>query len=73
MAVRLGLYKAHFWTGKMAYDKRGGFKLCRGQVVKGLLAGKEVDHSEEPLLFHLGRDPGETLIIDPTTAEVRPC
>ncbi|XP_078690387.1 N-acetylgalactosamine-6-sulfatase-like isoform X2 [Branchiostoma floridae x Branchiostoma belcheri] len=60
MAVRYGLYKAHFWTWTNGEDERSkGIDFCRGEDVPGVTTMQQVNHTDSPLLFHLGRDPGE--------------
>ncbi|XP_044111489.1 N-acetylgalactosamine-6-sulfatase isoform X1 [Neovison vison] len=60
MAVTLGQYKAHFWTWTNSWEEfRQGIDFCPGQNVSGVTTHTQEDHTELPLVFHLGRDPGE--------------
>ncbi|VCW76120.1 unnamed protein product [Gulo gulo] len=60
MAATLGQYKAHFWTWTNSWEEfRQGIDFCPGQNVSGVTTHTQEDHTELPLVFHLGRDPGE--------------
>ncbi|XP_072136154.1 N-acetylgalactosamine-6-sulfatase isoform X2 [Mobula birostris] len=60
MAVRLGMYKAHYWTWTNFWKElKLGTNFCPGQSVTGITTHDQQDHSNQPLLFHLGQDPGE--------------
>ncbi|XP_018412824.1 PREDICTED: N-acetylgalactosamine-6-sulfatase [Nanorana parkeri] len=60
MAVRLGLYKAHYWTWTNSWEEVAqGINFCPGQNITGITTHDQVEHDLNPLLFHLGRDPGE--------------
>ncbi|NXY16405.1 GALNS sulfatase, partial [Atrichornis clamosus] len=60
MAVRVGLYKAHYWTWSNSWEELGkGIDFCPGQSVSGVTTHTQEEHTHLPLLFHLGRDPGE--------------
>ncbi|XP_015272850.1 PREDICTED: N-acetylgalactosamine-6-sulfatase, partial [Gekko japonicus] len=60
MAVRTGLYKAHYWTWSNSWEEFGqGIDFCPGQNVSGVTTHTQEEHTQLPLLFHLGRDPGE--------------
>ncbi|KAF2987981.1 hypothetical protein EK904_008669 [Melospiza melodia maxima] len=60
MAVRAGLYKAHFWTWSNSWEEHSkGIDFCPGQSVAGVTTHSQEEHTYLPLLFHLGRDPGE--------------
>ncbi|XP_020643891.3 N-acetylgalactosamine-6-sulfatase [Pogona vitticeps] len=60
MAVRVGLYKAHYWTWSNSWEQFSqGIDFCPGQNVSGVTTHNQEEHSKLPLLFHLGRDPGE--------------
>ncbi|XP_066289333.1 N-acetylgalactosamine-6-sulfatase-like [Branchiostoma lanceolatum] len=72
MAVRYGLYKAHFWTWTNGEDERSkGIDFCRGEDVPGVTTMQQVNHTDSPLLFHLGRDPGERYSIKPKSSEYK--
>uniref|UniRef100_A0A8C3KC40 N-acetylgalactosamine-6-sulfatase n=1 Tax=Calidris pygmaea TaxID=425635 RepID=A0A8C3KC40_9CHAR len=60
MAVRVGLYKAHYWTWSNSWEEYSkGIDFCPGQNVSGVTTHTQEEHTNLPLLFHLGRDPGE--------------
>lgn len=60
MAVRLGQYKAHFWTWSNSWEQfKTGIDFCPGQEVPGVTTHDQTNHTLQPLIFHLGRDPGE--------------
>ncbi|XP_055520891.1 N-acetylgalactosamine-6-sulfatase [Leucoraja erinacea] len=59
MAVRAGLYKAHYWTWSNSWEELARNDFCPGQNVTGVTTHDQHDHSIQPMLFHLGRDPGE--------------
>ncbi|NXP38568.1 GALNS sulfatase, partial [Leiothrix lutea] len=60
MAARAGLYKAHYWTWSNSWEEHSkGIDFCPGQSVAGVTTHTQEEHTHLPLLFHLGRDPGE--------------
>ncbi|MCI4393208.1 hypothetical protein PGIGA_G00154780 [Pangasianodon gigas] len=60
MAVRVGLYKAHYWTWTNSWEEfNQGINFCPGQEVPGVTNHIQQEHTMQPLIFHLGRDPGE--------------
>ncbi|XP_072451871.1 N-acetylgalactosamine-6-sulfatase [Chiloscyllium punctatum] len=60
MAVRFDLYKAHYWTWSNSWEElQQGINFCPGQNVTGVTTHDQKDYTIQPLLFHLGRDPGE--------------
>uniref|UniRef100_A0A673V3G4 Galactosamine (N-acetyl)-6-sulfatase n=1 Tax=Suricata suricatta TaxID=37032 RepID=A0A673V3G4_SURSU len=60
MAVTLGQHKAHFWTWTNSWEEfRQGVDFCPGQNVSGVTTHTQEEHTRLPLIFHLGRDPGE--------------
>uniref|UniRef100_A0A8D1VDS5 N-acetylgalactosamine-6-sulfatase n=1 Tax=Sus scrofa TaxID=9823 RepID=A0A8D1VDS5_PIG len=60
MAATLGQYKAHFWTWTNSWEEfRQGVDFCPGQNVSGVTTHSQEEHTKLPLIFHLGRDPGE--------------
>ncbi|XP_069758053.1 N-acetylgalactosamine-6-sulfatase [Narcine bancroftii] len=60
MAVRLGEYKAHYWTWSNSWEElQQGINFCPGQNVTDVTTHDQRNYSVQPLLFHLGRDPGE--------------
>lgn len=36
-----------------------GVNFCPGQEVVGVTTHEQTEHTMQPLIFHLGRDPGE--------------
>ncbi|KAL8581144.1 hypothetical protein ACOMHN_033592 [Nucella lapillus] len=72
MAVRWQQYKAHYWTwtnNQQEFDR--GVNFCPGQEIEGVTTHDQVNHTAEPLLFHLGKDPGEKYIIRSGGAEYK--
>lgn len=70
MAVRLGQYKAHYWTWSNSWDElKQGINFCPGQEVPGVTTHNQTEHTMQPLIFHLGRDPGEKFPISVLTKE----
>ncbi|MBN3299428.1 GALNS sulfatase, partial [Amia calva] len=60
MAVRVGLYKAHYWTWSNSWEElMKGINFCPGQHVTGVTTHTQQEHTMQPLIFHLGQDPGE--------------
>ncbi|KAJ8417801.1 hypothetical protein AAFF_G00226440 [Aldrovandia affinis] len=60
MAVRVGQYKAHYWTWSNSWEEfNKGINFCPGQDVAGVTTHTQKEHTMQPLIFHLGRDPGE--------------
>ncbi|XP_038664359.1 N-acetylgalactosamine-6-sulfatase, partial [Scyliorhinus canicula] len=60
MAVRFGGYKAHYWTWTNSWEElQQGINFCPGQNVTGVTTHDQQDYTIQPLLFQLGRDPGE--------------
>ncbi|XP_014352612.1 N-acetylgalactosamine-6-sulfatase isoform X2 [Latimeria chalumnae] len=72
MAVRSGMYKAHYWTWSNSWKQfRKGINFCPGQNVSRVTTHEQQDHMKQPLLFHLGRDPGEKYPISFVSDEYR--
>ncbi|XP_058011113.1 N-acetylgalactosamine-6-sulfatase isoform X2 [Ahaetulla prasina] len=70
MAVRVGLYKAHYWTWSNSWEQFSqGIDFCPGQNVSRVTTHEQVEHSKLPLIFHLGKDPGEKYPISFSSAE----
>ncbi|XP_033845957.1 N-acetylgalactosamine-6-sulfatase [Periophthalmus magnuspinnatus] len=70
MAVRLGQYKAHYWTWSNSWEQfKTGINFCPGQEVPGVTTHDQMNHTLQPLIFHLGRDPGEKYPISVLTKE----
>nr|XP_002736267.2 PREDICTED: N-acetylgalactosamine-6-sulfatase-like [Saccoglossus kowalevskii] len=72
MAARHGLYKAHFWTWTNSEEEfKRGTNFCPGQEIDGVTTHNQTDYTAEPLLFHIGRDPGEKYKINSKKAEYK--
>ncbi|XP_049900693.1 N-acetylgalactosamine-6-sulfatase [Epinephelus moara] len=70
MAVRLGQYKAHYWTWSNSWEEfKKGINFCPGQEVPGVTTHEQKEHTMQPIIFHLGRDPGEKFPISVLTKE----
>lgn len=70
MAVRLGQYKAHFWTWSNSWEEfKIGINFCPGQEVPGVTTHEQKEHTLQPIIFHLGRDPGEKFPLSVLTKE----
>ncbi|XP_061526130.1 N-acetylgalactosamine-6-sulfatase isoform X4 [Phycodurus eques] len=70
MAVRLGQYKAHYWTWTNSWEEfKKGVNFCPGQEIPGVTTHEQKEHTLQPLIFHLGRDPGEKFPISVSTKE----
>ncbi|XP_055010252.1 N-acetylgalactosamine-6-sulfatase [Boleophthalmus pectinirostris] len=70
MAVRMGQYKAHYWTWSNSWEQfKTGINFCPGQEVPGVTTHDQMNHTLQPLIFHLGRDPGEKYPISVLTKE----
>ncbi|XP_026303165.1 N-acetylgalactosamine-6-sulfatase [Piliocolobus tephrosceles] len=70
MATTLGQHKAHFWTWTNSWENfRQGIDFCPGQNVSGVTTHNLEDHTKLPLIFHLGRDPGERFPLSFASAE----
>lgn len=69
MAVRQGLFKAHYWTWTNSYSEfKHGTNFCPGQNVTGVMTHDQTNHTDSPLLFNLGLDPGEKYPIKSSSA-----
>ncbi|XP_030271047.1 N-acetylgalactosamine-6-sulfatase [Sparus aurata] len=70
MAVRLGQYKAHYWTWSNSWKQfKTGINFCPGQEVPGVTTHEQKEHTMQPIIFHLGRDPGEKFPISVLSEE----
>ncbi|TNN80494.1 N-acetylgalactosamine-6-sulfatase [Liparis tanakae] len=70
MAVRLGQHKAHYWTWSNSWEEfNHGINFCPGQEVPGVTTHDQREHILQPIIFHLGRDPGEKYPISVLTEE----
>ncbi|XP_007937357.1 N-acetylgalactosamine-6-sulfatase [Orycteropus afer afer] len=70
MAATVGQFKAHFWTWTNSWEEfQQGIDFCPGQNVSHVMTHTQEDHTLLPLLFHLGRDPGERFPLSFTSAE----
>ncbi|XP_075734471.1 N-acetylgalactosamine-6-sulfatase isoform X2 [Rhipicephalus microplus] len=72
MAIRIGLYKAHFWCWTDFWeDFKRGVDFCPGQNVDGVTTHEQLNYTQQPVLFHLGLDPGEKYPIPADSPEYR--
>ncbi|KAK3085780.1 hypothetical protein FSP39_008613 [Pinctada imbricata] len=72
MAVRIGPYKAHLWTWTNSIEEfNKGVNFCPGEEIPGVTTHNQTDHSSQPLLFNINKDPGEKYPIRSTTAEYK--
>ncbi|ELU11403.1 hypothetical protein CAPTEDRAFT_152949 [Capitella teleta] len=72
MAVRVQDYKAHLWTWSNSLEEyHRGTDFCPGQDVANLTNHDQQNHTAQPILIHLGRDPGEKFHISPSSAEYK--
>ncbi|XP_052230670.1 N-acetylgalactosamine-6-sulfatase-like [Dreissena polymorpha] len=72
MAVRLGDYKAHLWTWTNSLQEfNKGIDFCPGENIENVTTHAQVNNTMQPLLFHIGRDPGEKYVIRPNTVEYK--
>ncbi|XP_064390992.1 N-acetylgalactosamine-6-sulfatase-like [Halichondria panicea] len=70
MAVRYGQYKAHYWTWSNSIEEfKKGTDFCPGEEVVGVTTHNQTNYTGMPVLFHLGKDPGEKYQIRNTTRE----
>uniref|UniRef100_A0A8C7TVB9 Galactosamine (N-acetyl)-6-sulfatase n=1 Tax=Oncorhynchus mykiss TaxID=8022 RepID=A0A8C7TVB9_ONCMY len=70
MAVRVGPYKAHYWTWSNSWEEfNQGINFCPGQEVAGVTTHTQQEHTMQPLIFHLGRGPWEKYPISAVTKE----
>ncbi|KAJ8271326.1 hypothetical protein COCON_G00101850 [Conger conger] len=70
MAVRVGQYKAHYWTWSNSWEEfNQGINFCPGQEVTDVTTHEQMEHTLQPVIFHLGRDPGEKYPISVLNAE----
>ncbi|XP_077419845.1 N-acetylgalactosamine-6-sulfatase isoform X2 [Vanacampus margaritifer] len=56
-----------WWPGHITAGK--GVNFCPGQEVPGVTTHEQKEHTMQPLIFHLGRDPGEKFPISVLTEE----
>ena len=73
MAVRYGLYKAHYWTwtNTLSEYEQIGMDFCPGEYVANVTTHKQMNYTASPLLFNLGTDPGEKYLIRHDTEEYK--
>lgn len=72
MAVRVGVYKAHLWTWTNSIEEfNHGVNFCPGEDIENVTTHDQVNNTAQPILFHLGRDPGEKYHIRPHTEEYK--
>uniref|UniRef100_A0A3B4AKU0 Sulfatase N-terminal domain-containing protein n=1 Tax=Periophthalmus magnuspinnatus TaxID=409849 RepID=A0A3B4AKU0_9GOBI len=56
-----------WWPGHI--KEGSGINFCPGQEVPGVTTHDQMNHTLQPLIFHLGRDPGEKYPISVLTKE----
>ncbi|XP_078367421.1 N-acetylgalactosamine-6-sulfatase-like [Oculina patagonica] len=72
MAIRYGLYKAHYWTWSNSWAEfHSGIDFCPGENVTGVTTHEQMNYTTAPVLFHLGRDPGEKYPIRSSSQEYK--
>ncbi|KAJ7374779.1 hypothetical protein OS493_005129 [Desmophyllum pertusum] len=72
MAIRYGLYKAHYWTWANSWAEfQQGVDFCPGENVTGITTHEQMNYTAAPALFHLGWDPGEKYPIRSTDQEYK--
>lgn len=72
MAVRIGKYKSHVWTFTTPPEElKKRINHCPGRYVKNVTTSFQVDHTHQPIVFDLARDPAETYPLLTDTAEYR--
>lgn len=72
MAARYGMYKAHFWCWTNSYQEfNQGIDFCPGMDLKGMTSHDQLNHTAQPIVFHLGRDPGEKYQLNFQSTEYR--
>lgn len=60
MAIRHGPYKAHYWTFTNPIEEfLTGVNYCPGSYLRNFITNDLVSHEQNPIVFHLERDPGE--------------
>ncbi|KAK6480049.1 N-acetylgalactosamine-6-sulfatase, partial [Huso huso] len=65
-----GLYKAHYWTRSSSWEEfKKGIDFCPGQRIPVVTSHKQEEHTQQPIIFHLGRDLGEKYPISVSSAE----
>jgi N-acetylgalactosamine-6-sulfatase len=70
MAVRYGMYKAHYWTWSNSWEEyQRGTDFCPGENVTGVTTHEQMNYTSSPVLFHLGKDPGEKYPMKPKSSE----
>lgn len=59
-AVRYGWLKMHIWTWtNFVEEQLQGIDFCPGSMIVNVTTSNQVNHTMQPLLFHLGSDPSE--------------
>ena len=71
MAVRVGSYKAHYWLWTEFGNDPEYFTFCQGQLIPNVTVHDQVNHTDQPVLFNVDRDPGEKYIISPKSREYK--
>ncbi|XP_064454659.1 N-acetylgalactosamine-6-sulfatase-like [Ornithodoros turicata] len=72
MALRYGLYKAHFWCWTNSWEEyQNGVDFCPDIEVNNITSHIQRNYTSLPVLYHLGKDPGEKFPIPSNSAEYR--
>ncbi|XP_026690057.2 N-acetylgalactosamine-6-sulfatase [Ciona intestinalis] len=71
-AVRYGLHKAHYWTWTNSWEEyNSGITFCRGEYLANVTTHEQVNRTLDPVVFQLGRDPGEKHPMKSTSNEYK--
>ncbi|XP_065191595.1 N-acetylgalactosamine-6-sulfatase-like [Sycon ciliatum] len=72
MAVRVGMYKAHYWTWTNSLAEfQKGTDFCPGEDIANVTTHDQVNNTLAPIVFDLGKDPGEKYRLRPHTAQYK--
>ena len=71
MAVRVGAYKAHYWLWVQFGKQPLHFTFCRGQYIQNVTVHDQMDHTQQPVVFNVNRDPGEKYMLNHRSAEYK--
>eukprot|EP00116_Pleurobrachia_bachei_P003728 sb/3463990/ len=74
MAVRVGAYKAHYWLWTEFKGKKQPetyFSFCQGQLVQNVTVHDQMNHTADPVVFNINRDPGEKYPLGQHSAEYK--
>lgn len=72
MAVRVGPYKAHYWTFTETWTEyNAGDDFCPGAFTEGITTHNLTTHQTKPVLYHVVRDASEHYPISPESQEYK--